>query len=161
MAKVCDSIKVVGRVWARIERGNGKVEIVDGGKNLLVYDGCELLADILNQTVGAFTPQCIAIGAGTTAPTINDTDLQTTFSPEAGSYQAVTKNVIGVGRTLQCYASFATPPSTWAVRECVLADTNAAKGARKIFCRSTSLSFDLGTSDSVTVFWEIEFVPNL
>lgn len=161
METVKDSIRVVGRVWARIKRADGKIEIIDGGNNLLVNDGCELLTDIMAETVGAFTPKCIAIGAGVAAPAVGDSDLQTAFAPEAGSFQACTKNVIAAGRTLQCHASFATPPAPWAVRECVLTDTDAAKGARKIFCRSTDLSFTLGVADTVTVFWEIEFKPNL
>jgi len=162
MGRIIEGITWKAKLWAEICRADGTKEHIEGGGNLLLNDGCELLSDIFNQTVGAFTPQCIAIGSGTTAPTVNDTDLETLFAPESESYATVNKQVVGVGRTILINSSFGTvsaPP--WAVSECVLADTNAARGARKCFARSTSLSFTLGAGDTVTIFWQIEFVPNL
>jgi len=158
-----DKVYVRGRVKAVVTHPGGSFEIIQGN-NLIVYDGCELMADLLAENITlAQSPKCIAIGSDGTAPAAGDTDLIAPINEGGGeTYKAVAKSVIGVGRTLQCVAAFSNSlgPNPWPVAECVLADTLAIKGSRKIYARSTDLNFNLPVGSNVSIFWEIEFRPN-
>jgi len=120
--------------------------------NLILTDGLEIAADLLGGLGGQTKLQAIAIGDNGTAPSVSDTDIigtelgrQTTSNSQPSS---------GLARFVSTFAA-GVATGTW--REASIADTNAAKGARKCAARVAFGDITKGAGDSMTVTWDITF----
>lgn len=149
-------------------KGHVKIEhkTKDGVKitevnNLILTDGFEIVADLLVGSGGTqINPSqpvitIIAAGSNNTAPSISDTDVITPIV--TGGDRAATINSqpsSGLGRFV---AQFGAGVATGTWRELALADTNAAKGARKCFSRVVFGDIIKSALDVITVTWELTF----
>jgi len=127
-------------------------------RNLILTDGLEIFADLL---VGAAGTQinpgqtavaAMGVGDNNTAPVVGDTDLVGT---ELGF--TTTINTQPSSALARFISTFAAGVGTGTWRELVLADTNAAKGARKCVSRVVFGDIVKGALDVITVTWEITF----
>ena len=131
---------------------DGKLK--DSGKahNLILTDGFEIAAERLGGTGTQDYLQCIALGDSNTAPAVGQTDLQ---GSELGRVTTTNSNIVGSEDTERMIGVFGPGVGTGTVEEAVLADANAASGARKCFSRVLTGSTVKGAGDTMTVTWEI------
>jgi len=146
-------IKMKENVFWELRGPGGKVK--DSGKahNLILTDGHEIAAEVLGGTGTQTKLQCIALGDDNTAPAVGQTDLQ---GAELGRVTTVNTNVVGSEDTERFVGTFGPGAGTGAIEEAVLADTNAASGARKCFSRVLTGTITKGAGDTLTVTWEVQ-----
>jgi len=138
---------------------DGKLKEVREIDNLILTDGLEIFADLLVGSGGTqINPgqtaiAVIAAGSDNTAPTVADTDLVTPLPSD----RAVTVNSQPSSALARFVANFTAGIATGTWRELVLADTDAAKGARKCASRVVFGDMIKGALDTIAVTWEITF----
>jgi len=133
-------------------------------ENLILTDGIEIFADLLvgagGTQIKAGQTAVAAMAAGNSAavPTVADTDLVgAEFGAGVNRYAATVNSQPSSGLA-RFVANFTAGICTGTWKELVLADTYAAKGARKCVSRITFGDIAKGALDTITVTWEITFV---
>ena len=142
-------IKIRANVqWKHIR--DGKI-IAQGEKhNLILEDGYEIIVDVLGGIGAQPSLLCIAIGDSATDVSGVQTDLQGAELSFGASTNA------RVVHTLRCYREFVAGVGTGTIRESVIADTNAAKGARKCAARVVIGPIVKAIGDAVIIVWDFE-----
>jgi hypothetical protein len=132
-------------------RRDGKV--IDSGErhNLLLEDGYEIIVDLLGGLGGQGELVCIAVGDSDTAVSSSQTDLQ-----GAEMHRDTCTNV-RVGHRCRCYYNFAAGEATGTIKEAIIADTNAVKGARKCAARVVIGPIVKGAPDALHIIWDFDF----
>jgi hypothetical protein len=123
--------------------------------NLILTDGLEIFVDRLAGLIAQPAVAAIAAGSNNTAPVVGDTDVITPIV--TGGDRAVTANTHPTSPVGRFFATFAAGVATGTWRELALADTMAAKGARKCISRVTFADTVKGGLDVISVTWEITF----
>ena len=132
-------------------------------KNLILTDGLEIFADLLVGSGGTqINPgqtalAAMAAGDSNTAPVVGDTDLVGNEFGTGTNRYAVTTNSQPSSGLSRFIANFTAGICTGTWKELVLADTYAAKGARKCVSRVVFGDIVKGALDVITVTWEITF----
>ncbi len=99
----------------------------------------------------------MAAGDSNTAPVVGDTDLVGSELGVGVNRYAVTVNSQPSSGLARFVADFTAGICTGTWRELVIADTYAAKGARKCLSRVVFGDVIKGALDTITVTWEITF----
>ena len=129
---------------------DGNVKLDRTIKNLILTDGLEVCAECLGGTGSQDYLQCIALGDSTQVPVTGDTDL---IGSELGRVTSV--NAYVASNKEQFVGTFGPGVGTGAIEEAILADANAASGARKSFSRVLTGTITKGAGDTLTVTWEV------
>lgn len=145
-------IKVMHNVrWIHYDE-HGQVKEEGKVSNLILTDGLEILVDRMGNLGAQAQLRCIGIGDSDAAVNVSQTDLQ---GAEL-AFQITTNDREDSDKGLY-YTTFAAGVGTGTIKETVLADTVAAKGARKCAARAVIGPIVKGAGDSVTIFWEFIF----
>ena len=131
----------------------GKRKLVKEAHNLILDDGYEIAAERLGGTGTQNYLTCIALGTSSSAVLGSQTDLQ---GSELGRVSTVNTNIVGDEDTERFVGTFGPGVGTGAIEEAVIADTNAASGARKCFSRVLTGTVTKGAGDTLTVTWEVQ-----
>lgn len=144
-------IRVRGNVtWMHLR--DGKLIASGERHNLLLDDGLEVIVDRLGGLGGQPAIACIAIGDSDSSASMSQTDLQGTEL----DFHTSTNSRVGTDK-LVCHSDFAAGHGTGTIKETVVADTNAAKGARKCLARCVIGPITKLIGDNVTIIWEMIF----
>jgi hypothetical protein len=132
-------------------RRDGKV--IDSGErhNLLLEDGYEIIIDRLGGIGVPTNLKCISIGDSDTAVDISQTDLQGAEMARGSCTNA------RVGHRCRCYFEFGAGVGTGTIKESVIADKNAVKGARKCAARVVIGPIVKGAPDALHIIWDFDF----
>jgi len=147
-----EQVESKGKVTAILKDPSGRVKKILVIENLILDDGKEIFADLIGGTGAQTHLQCIALGTDGTAPSATDTDL---IGTELG-YKATTNEHISPGKE-RFVATFLAGEGTGTIQEAILADTVAAKGARKCACRVAFGAITKAAGDTLTWIWDITF----
>jgi len=140
-----EEIGLIGYVEIKHIR-NGKVIDIRKGKNLITNVGLAQFAGLINGVVTTpFT--YIAIGIGTTAPSVTDTALASETHRSSAIASRVTTDV--TDDTAQLVATFSFTAS-YAITESGVFD---AKTAGNMACRQTFAALNVVSGDSLQVTW--------
>ena len=131
----------------------GEVQEKREFENLLLNDGADIAAERLGDTGSQAKLQCIAVGDDNTAPAVGQTDLQ----GNELTYGAATASKHADTGKERFTATFGAGDGTGTWKEAVIADTNAAKGARTCFSRITFPDIVKGAGEVITWIWDITF----
>lgn len=145
-------MKVKGEVFWHLYDGEGNLKKSGRNYNMTLTDGFEIICDRLGGLGGQTELLCIAIGDDDTAPAVSQTDLQgTELSFKASTNTRPTSNVA------RFVVDYDAGEGTGTIEETVVADTVAAKGARKCAARTVIGPIVKGAGDKLTVIWEFTF----
>ena len=152
--KLQDQIAVpTGKILIELrDAKTGRLKFQDLVKNMFVTAGKNSLADGLRGTTestkGIIT-YC-ALGTGTTAPALTDTDLQTELVRKLISVRSVSGNVA----TFQTF--FTTSEGNGTLREAGLFgdDATATANSGTLFCRA-AINRTKTSSDTLTLSWAV------
>jgi len=120
--------------------------------NLILTDGVEIFADLIGGLGGQTKLQCVGAGDNNTAPGVGDTDL---IGAELG-FKITSNSQIASGKT-RYEVTFTAGQATGTWKEAILADTVAAKGARKCASRVSFGDIVKGAGEVLTWVWDISF----
>ena len=144
-----ENMKITGIVSATLRGPDGKIKDRFETKNLVVSAGRQHIADQLS-SISQASMSHMAIGAGTTTQTVNDTSLESeinrkTFTSKSQGAGADANKVIYV-------AEWVPGAGTGAITEAGI--FNAASSGTML-CRTTFPVKNKGAGDSLTLTWTI------
>ena len=151
-----ETIKVLGSL--KIVKTNKDNVVVDSREipNLVVNSGKALIAQrLVNPGFTSNAPQSLAIGDDSTTPSAGQTSLESEIAranilPSVGTFSnTISDNVITFVGTF----GPSIPSTTATLREAAIFDTPNTGG--NMLCRTTFSDVSKGTSDTVTVTWNI------
>lgn len=150
--EIKEGIKMKGKVRFELYDKDGNKKLDRTIENLILNNGKEIAAERLGGTGTQDYLQAIALGVNNTAPAVSQTDLQ---GAELGRVTTVNSYVVSfIERFI---GTFGPGVGTGIIEEAVIADANAASGARKCFSRVITGTITKGAGDTMTVTWEVTF----
>ncbi len=129
----------------------GNLKDEGGPFDLILTDGREIFADLMIADTQAFL-KAQAVGTSSTPPVVGNTDLigtELAFKATTGAQPST-----GLARFTTTWLA---GEGTGTIEEAVLADTVAAKGARKCAVRVLTGTIVKGAGDVLTTIFEIDF----
>jgi len=151
-----DSIKVLGNL--KIVKTNKDNVVVDTREipNLVVDKGKALIAQrLVNPGFTSNAPQSLAIGDDSTSPTTGQTALVSEIA-RANSLPTVGTLTNSISTATITYVGVfgpSIPSTTKTLKEAAILDTPNIGG--NMLCRTTFSDVSKGTSDTVTITWNI------
>lgn len=148
-----ENIAPVGSIVIELRDAvTGKLKSRDLIKNMFVTAGKESVADALRGTTAnnkGIITYC-AVGTGTTAPALGDTDLQTELFRKLVSVRSVANNIA----TFQTY--FTTSEANGTLREAGLFgdDASGTADSGTLFCRA-AINRTKTSSDTLSISWTV------
>jgi hypothetical protein len=142
-------ISIVGK-W-KIERFGPSGYMCREGKNVVVDNGVEALASLLNDAAATATTNTfryLAVGTGNTAESSTDTDLGTETARHTGTVSYIS------GAIYQVKATYTTGIATGDIVEYGLFNSNA-NGT--MFSRDTEATIAVGANDTLAVTAQYTF----
>jgi len=144
-----------GKVTLRVFDKDGKLKDIEEINNLIVNAGKAEVAKLIGSGLGGTAFTHIAIGTGTTAAAVTDTELEAEVIRKAATITSVTTNV--TDDTAQFEASFSSDDGlsgNSAITEYgILNDPSAGDLLSHVVQSAKNLDWDAG--DSLTVTWQI------
>lgn len=141
-----DMTKINGKLEIVLKDKDGNIKDQRNVKNLVVNTGLGYIASRIKDATA--TPMThMAVGSGTTAPSANDTDLQSIL----GSREVLdSTDVTGANVAFSC--GFEAGEGTGAITEAGL--FNSATGGTML-CRTTFPVINKGASDTLSIVWTV------
>lgn len=139
------------RFYWKLYDKDGNLKDEGGPFDLILTDGREIFADRIIAGTQNYL-QCQALGTSNQAPAVSDTDL---IGTELG-YKASTNSQPSSGLA-RFETTWLAGEGTGTIEEAVLADTVAAKGARKCAVRVLTGTIVKASGDILTTIFEIDF----
>jgi hypothetical protein len=148
MSTIIDKIKVTGAVTLKHMGPDGNLIREYKYKNLIVTTGLQYIAARLADTGSPTQMGYMAIGSGSTAPSLADTTLGT----ELGRHALTTTGGTPSGTTITYTCTFPGGTGTGAITEAgVFNDPSSGT----MLCRTTFLVINKGAGDTLAVSWVI------
>ena len=142
-----EGLKLRGDVALVLRDKDGNVKNEQKVKNLIVDTGLNFICDRMKDNTTEAVMSHMALGSGATAPTANDTTIES----QLGSREALDSTTVS-NNTITYVASFEAGDATGAVTECAL--FNAATGGTML-CRVTFSVVNKAADDTLTVNWQL------
>lgn len=142
-----DNLKLSGQLNLKVIDKNGVITVDHTTHNLVVTAGKEWVATLMQSGTG--TPMShMAVGSGTTDPTVSDTALQTEVARVALSVAGGTRT----GASIEYVGSYPAGTGTATLTEAGL--LNASSGGT-LLSRTEFDPISKGASDSLVITWTI------